>query len=73
MIAGGPYPMGFHIVNIILHGIVAVLMLVAFSVLLSGCEIKEGRHVFGCPKASFLCTALFAIHPVHTESVSHLC
>lgn len=70
LLAGGLYPMGFHIMNIILHGVVSVLVLVTCSVLLSGCEIRNGSHVFGCPKASFLCAILFAVHPVHTESVA---
>lgn len=69
-LVGGLYPMGFHVVNIILHAVVSVLMLFTFSVLLSGCEIRDGRLVFGCPRASFLCAVLFAVHPVHTESVS---
>lgn len=69
-IAGGYHPMGFHIVNIILHGIVSVLMLALFSVLLAGCEVRDDRLLFGCPRASFLCGVLFAVHPVHTESVA---
>jgi hypothetical protein len=62
--------MGFHIVNIILHGIVSVLMLALFSVLIAGCEVRDDRLIFGFPRASLLCGVLFAVHPVHTESVS---
>lgn len=61
--------MNFHIINIILHGIVSVLMLATFSLLMGGCEVRDGRPVFGCPRAALFSSVLFAVHPVHTESV----
>uniref|UniRef100_K1REQ6 dolichyl-phosphate-mannose--protein mannosyltransferase n=1 Tax=Magallana gigas TaxID=29159 RepID=K1REQ6_MAGGI len=68
-LSGGPYPMSFHIVNIILHGLVSVLMLAVFSLVLAGYHNdREGRPLFGAPKASLACAILFAIHPIHTES-----
>lgn len=70
-LSGGPYPMSFHIVNIILHGLVSVLMLAVFSLVLAGYQNdREGRPLFGAPKASLACAILFAIHPIHTESVA---
>jgi hypothetical protein len=45
-------------------------MLALFSVLIAGCEVRDDRLIFGCPRASLLCGVLFAVHPVHTESVS---
>lgn len=49
----------FHIVNIILHAIVSMLLLPVFNILL---DSKEKR-------TAFYATALFAVHPVHTEAV----
>ncbi|VDI71048.1 Hypothetical predicted protein, partial [Mytilus galloprovincialis] len=69
-LAGGLFPMNFHIINIILHGIVSVLMLATFSLLMGGCEVRDGRPVFGCPRAALFSGVLFAVHPVHTESVA---
>lgn len=69
-LAGGLFPTGFHIVNIILHGIVSALLLSVFSVLFSECAIKDQKLSFGCPRASLLCAILFAVHPIHTESVA---
>lgn len=70
-LSGGPYPMSFHIVNIILHGLVSVLMLAVFSLVLAGYHNdREGRPLIGAPKASLACAILFAIHPIHTESVA---
>lgn len=70
-LSGGRYPMSFHIVNIILHGLVSVLMLAVFSLVLAGYHNdREGRPLFGAPKASLACAILFAIHPIHTESVA---
>lgn len=70
-LSGGPYPMSFHVVNIILHGLVSVLMLAVFSLVLAGYHNdRDGRPLFGAPKASLSCAILFAIHPIHTESVA---
>ena len=63
--AGGLHPCGFHVVNIILHGLVSVVLLWIASVCFCG-QLSE----FGAPRASLLCALLFATHPIHTESVS---
>ena len=70
-LAGGYKPWGFHLVNIVLHSINSVFILQVFSVLFGGIMVGlDGRRVFTSPKASFLCAILFAVHPIHTESVS---
>lgn len=50
----------YHIVNIILHTIVSILMLPVFNILIDSKERST----------TFYATALFAVHPVHTEAVS---
>lgn len=60
----GLQPCSFHFVNIILHGIVSTLILKVVSVVLS--KILEDES----PKAALLSALLFAVHPIHTESVS---
>ncbi|ESO96053.1 hypothetical protein LOTGIDRAFT_116110 [Lottia gigantea] len=66
-LAEGYYPYGFHLINILLHASVSVLILQVFSILFTGYYSSTG---FNSPKASLLCAVLFAIHPVHTESVA---
>ena len=54
----GMDPLGFHVVNVLLHGLVSVL----FHLVL--------RRV-GVPRMISLTTVLlFATHPIHTEAVS---
>lgn len=70
-IAGGLHPTGFHVLNITLHGIVCVLLLWTVSLLIGGVQYgQDGQKLFASPKASLLVALLFAVHPIHTESVS---
>ena len=71
-LGGGLSPPWFHIPNIILHGIVSVLLLLVFSILFGGYEVDpESEEVrFKAAKSALLCALLFAVHPIHTESVS---
>jgi hypothetical protein len=63
--------MGFHVVNILLHGGISVLLVDVFSVLFGGLQYtSKGRRVHLVPRASLLAALLFAVHPVHTECVS---
>jgi len=56
----GPGVLGFHLVNVLLHGAVTLLLWRS----LSG---------FGVPKAiAWLAAALFAVHPIHTEVVNEV-
>lgn len=67
-LAGGLKPWGFHVVNVILHSVNCVLLLPVFSVILAGAPGAKCK--FTAPKSSFLCALLFAVHPIHSESVS---
>ena len=76
-LAGGLKPWGFHLLNVMLHAAVSVLCLRLFSILVSGrnkitfyYDNATKRTQFSAPKASFVCALLFAVHPIHTESVS---
>ncbi|XP_074243573.1 protein O-mannosyl-transferase TMTC4 isoform X1 [Saimiri boliviensis] len=70
-LSGGFYPMGFHVVNILLHGGISVLMVDVFSVLFGGLQYtSKGRRLHLAPRASLLAALLFAVHPVHTECVA---
>ena len=69
---GGLNPIWFHVPNILLHGAISVLLLHVFSTLFGGYEVDpdSGKTRFKAAKSAFLCTILFAVHPIHTESVS---
>ncbi|MBN3316071.1 TMTC4 protein, partial [Atractosteus spatula] len=71
LLAGGLYPVGFHVLNIALHGVISVLMIDVFAILIGGLAYDgKGKRLNQAPKASFLAALLFAVHPVHTESVA---
>ncbi|KAJ7425150.1 Transmembrane and TPR repeat-containing protein 4 [Pitangus sulphuratus] len=71
LLAGGFYPVGFHVINIILHCTISVLMIDVFSILLGGLQFSnKGRRLNLAPKSSLLAALLFAVHPVHTECVA---
>ena len=62
--------MSFHIPNILLHGVVCVAMVAMFSLVMAGYHVDEdGNILFGAPRSSLLCAILFAVHPIHTETV----
>lgn len=71
-IADGLFPTGFHIVNIVLHGVVSVTFLFFASFILGDGRSfsSDGQFLFSHPNTSLLASVLFAVHPVHTESVS---
>ncbi|XP_077988191.1 protein O-mannosyl-transferase TMTC4-like [Glandiceps talaboti] len=71
-LSGGYHPMSFHFTNVILHTVVCILFMHMFSVLFGGIQpsSSEGKTVFAAPRASLVCAVLFAIHPIHTESVA---
>ncbi|XP_052784495.1 protein O-mannosyl-transferase TMTC4-like [Mya arenaria] len=71
-LAGGLNPLFFHIPNILLHAGVSVLLLRMFSILFGGYSVSmaTGSLEFKAARSSLLCTILFAVHPIHTESVS---
>ncbi|GFN94614.1 transmembrane and tpr repeat-containing protein 4 [Plakobranchus ocellatus] len=79
-LAGGLQSEGFHLVNIVLHGLVCVLMLPVFHFMLGkgfGSSFtkddSQSLDTFLPRRVSvpvLLCSLLFAVHPVHTESVA---
>lgn len=54
----GPAPFGFHLVNVLLHAVVAILLALSL--------VRWG-HSRGL---AFMAGALFAVHPLHTEVVN---
>ncbi len=56
---GALRPFGYHLVNVLLNAVVAVLVWAATR------EVFPGR-----PSAAFLAAAFFAVHPIHTEVVA---
>lgn len=73
ILSSGYKPWSFRFLNIVLHALHSVFLLRVYSILLGGVKVDEnGSRVFTAPKASLLCAILFAIHPIHTESVSTL-
>src|SRR5207237_6057979 len=54
----GVRPLGYHLLNVLLHAAVAVLAAVV------------GRRVTGDGAIAFVTALLFATHPVHTEAVT---
>uniref|UniRef100_A0A669CV90 Transmembrane O-mannosyltransferase targeting cadherins 4 n=1 Tax=Oreochromis niloticus TaxID=8128 RepID=A0A669CV90_ORENI len=71
LVAGGLHPVGFHVLNIILHAVISALMIDVFAILIGGLAYDEkGRILNHAPKTSLLAAVFFAAHPVHTESVA---
>ncbi len=54
----GENPLPFHVVNIVIHAAVAILVL------------ELARRLGLSPKVSFWGALLFAVHPIHVESVT---
>lgn len=71
LLTGGLHPVGFHVLNIILHAVISALMIDVFAILIGGLAYDEkGRILNHAPKTSLLAALFFAAHPVHTESVA---
>ncbi len=54
----GVKPMGFHLTNLLLHGLCVILV------------FETGRRLLNHGRAAFFGALLFAVHPVLTESVA---
>ena len=54
----GPYPRAYHIVNVLLHGLVSV---VVYLLVLK---------IFRDQTAAVIAALIFAVHPIHTEAVA---
>eukprot|EP00064_Thunnus_orientalis_P007054 superscaffoldBa00000763_g7073 len=71
LLAGGLHPVGFHVLNIILHAVISALMIDVFAILIGGLAYDEKNRILNhAPKTSLLAALFFAAHPVHTESVA---
>jgi tetratricopeptide (TPR) repeat protein len=56
----GPYPDGYHLLNIILHTASAILVLLLV------------RHFSQSATLGFTCGALWVVHPIHTQAVTYI-
>jgi Tfp pilus assembly protein PilF len=54
----GPLPLAFHLANLLLHASIVCLLFITTNTLLSD------------RNTAFVAAALFALHPIHTESVA---
>jgi len=65
---GGLDPRGYHLVNIAIHILNAVLVyiLLAHTFILAGFTRPRAKFI------SFLCSAIFSLHPVQTEAVTYI-
>lgn len=62
----GDSPFGFHLTNIILHSLSTVLLYFLFLLVLKEFNVSARRPV------AFLSSMLFALYPLHVESVSFI-
>ena len=73
-LAGGLHPMGFHLVNIALHALVSVVYLELCWLLLDPVHSRTAQRGSNGKSAkspyAVLAAVLFAVHPIHSESVS---
>lgn len=66
MLAGGLEPFGFHLVNVVLHAIVSMLYLEICTTVCRRSGLSCAHKAMGPAVAALL----FAVHPIHTESVN---
>jgi len=62
----GSSPFGFHLTNIIFHSFSTVLLFLLCHLILKQFNIKEGLKISG------FASLIFAVHPVHVETVSFI-
>lgn len=63
----GPGPVGFHVFNIALHAVNALLVYWLARKFGERCEPAHDWH-----RVALLTALLFAVHPVHTEAVTYI-
>jgi hypothetical protein len=68
-IYGGLDPWGFHLTNVVLHGVNAVLLFFVSFALLSKHHGNEKKYESTDMLAAFFAALLLAVHPQHVESV----
>ncbi len=58
----GAHPFGYHLLNLLLHGVVTLLIYLVLRKLLE--SVQQGATV------AWVAALLFAVHPIHTEAVA---
>lgn len=66
-LAGGLEPLGFHVANVALHAVVSLLYLEICMVICRRSALESCKTI----STSAVAALLFAVHPIHTESVSN--
>lgn len=61
---GGLDPTGYHLVNIVLHGLNSALFVTTCNVIFQG--------MTSCQSRTLLASLLFVVHPIHTEAVANV-
>jgi tetratricopeptide (TPR) repeat protein len=62
--AGGAHPFGYHLLNLLLHALVALLLYLVLRKLLE--SVQQGATL------AWVAAMLFAVHPIHTEAVASI-
>ncbi len=68
-------PAGFHLTNLLLHMMNVILVFFLTAALAADCGLEQGEKSAGLRSwtgPAFLTALLFAVHPVHTESVTYI-
>ncbi len=65
---GGLHPFGYHLANVLLHALVAVLLYVVTSRLVAGGSGSDRLS----PVLPWLAAMFFAAHPINTETVNYI-
>lgn len=66
----GPAPRSFHLVNLVIHLLSGITLFLLLSRLFAG--IEPGRRSLASSTLALAITALWTVHPVHTEAVSYV-
>lgn len=74
-LAGGRHPLHFHLLNVLLHPVVCLLLLDVLDCWSRECKNSCKKDILYQPArcvstVSLFTALLFAVHPIHTESVS---
>jgi len=67
---GGYSTTGYHIVNIVIHIVNALLLYHIVAVTLETPRFRDARHT--AQAAPFIASLLFIVHPVNTQAVSYI-
>ena len=63
----GVDPWGYHLTNVLLHGVTALMVVLLVSALFARARgVRDGRVLVGAAVAGLI----FAVHPLHVESVA---